>query len=350
MEVSLGFIALFLLVLFPGLIFRKLYFHGEFSKQFSAGYNLISLIAISVLPGLINLVCIFFFYDNFISEIDLGIIIDKFKQVGNPDFLFTESDETPIKELINSNVSPFIIFLYTSSILFGSILGRLVRMTQIDTKIKILRFKNYWFYLFNGHHTNFKKMKHLKLQNKRHLFTKADILIDSANKTHLYSGIVVDYELENDNCQSLSKVMLQSAERYSVKNQKREKIAIPGNLLVVECESMKNINLTYIYEEAKDILKSMMPTYIELSIALLSLLLIPLFIFQFKSIDWEIYNSLFKLNWFARILAFILCVQVINLANPFFKKEQEYEWISNKNFNIKLIVIIVFQFLLWLFA
>ena len=221
MDFSLGFLVILFLIIFPGLIYRRLYFYGEFSKEFKSGYNLISLIAISSIPGLVNLICIFFLYDKYFNEIDLGKIIDIFKDIKSEDFRFEESDDTPIRELLKTKAIPFIGFLYITSFLLGALTGRFIRITRIDTKYKLLRFKNYWFYLFNGQHTSFKKMRHLRVQNKKHVFTKADILIDSNSDTHLYSGIVVDYELFEDKCDTLSKVMLQNAQRYSFKENKR---------------------------------------------------------------------------------------------------------------------------------
>jgi hypothetical protein len=347
MDISLGFLVILFLILFPGLIFRRLYFYGEFSKQFKSEYNLISLIAISAIPGIVNLILIYLFYDNFFSDIDLGEIIDKLKDINNPKYRFTESNDTPIKVLLNAKAAPFVSFLYVSSILFGAISGRFIRITKIDTKFKLLRFKNYWFYLFNGQHTDFKKMKHLKKRNKRQLFTKADILIDSNNKTHLYSGIVVDYELQDKDCKALSKIMLQNAERYSLKNGKREPVEIPGNLLVVDCTSMKNINLTYIYEETKNILKSKTPNTVEIIFGLIVLLLIPIFLFQSDSIDWGIYQDYFKLKWYEKFIAYFITIQSLSLLNPFIKTKGEYTYVNIKIILFKLLWLGFLSFLLW---
>ena len=98
-------------------------------------------------------------------------------------------------------------------------------------------------------------MRHLKEKNKKILFTKADILIDSNSKPYLYSGIVVDYELMYSDSSVLSKVMLDKAERYSLKNGKNVPTPIPGSLLVVDCTTMKNINLTYIYEDPRKVIQ-----------------------------------------------------------------------------------------------
>ena len=350
MDFSLGFLVVLILILFPGLIYRRLYFYGEFSKEFKSRYNLVSLIAISSIPGLFNLICVFLFYDTFFNEIDLGEIIDKFKDLRSQNFRFKESNDTPIKELLNTKAIPFIGFLYVTSFLVGSISGRFIRISRIDTKFKLLRFKNYWFYLFNGQHTSFKKMKHLKERNKKHVFTKADILIDSNSKTHLYSGIVVDYELFEDKCDTLSKVMLQNAERYSVRDSKRTPVEIPGNLLVVDCTSMKNLNLTYVYEEATSILESRLPNYIDITFGLSILLMIPAFIFKANSIDIEIYKTYFDLLWYEKVVAYLLTVQFFSLLNPFIKEEDgEYKYVNFRNIIAKVIWIISLSILLWIF-
>ncbi len=348
MDLSLGFIVVLVLILFPGLIFRRLYFYGEFSKEFKSSYNLISLLAISTIPGIINLICVFVFYDNLFSAIDIGEIIDKFKDINDPSFKLQESNDTPIKNLIGSKVAPFIGFLYISSILFGSILGRFIRITNLDKKFKLLRFKNYWFYLFNGQPIGFKKIRDLKKRNKKHLFTKADILIESENENLLYSGIVVDYELYDNSCKQLSKIMLQNAERYSLKEGKRVPIQIPGNLLVVDCLSMKNINLTYIYEETKSILKSKLPNSIEITFGFITLLLIPIFIFKADSINMDFYESYFNLKWYQQIIAYILTIQFLSLINPFVKKGNEYKYVNLKSILARLAWIGLFTLILWL--
>jgi hypothetical protein len=352
MDISLGFVVILTLILFPGLLFRRLYFYGEFSKQFNSGNNLIWLIAVSTIPGLLILISVYWYYSNYITEIDLGNIIDTFKDINNPEVRLTESKETKetsMNVLLKNNVSPFIGFLYLVSLILGGISGRFVRISGIDTRLKLLRFKNYWFYLFNGQHTGFKKMKHLKEKNKKHLFTKADILIDSNSKTHLYSGIIVDYELEDNNSTVLSKVMLQNAERYSLRDGKKTPVSIPGTLLVVDCSEMKNINLTFIYEESGDILKSKIPTTIEVILGLIFILLIPVFIFQADGISWGVYKNYFSFHWYEKVIAFLLTVQTLSTFNPFIKKNDEYQFINGKSILAKIFWIGLMIFLLWLF-
>lgn len=348
MEVSLGFLVVLLLILFPGVIIRRLYFYGEFSKQFNSGLGFIQLLLISSIPGLINLIFIFYLYDSFFSDIDLGKVIDSFKEVGNSNFKFQDTNGTPIKDKFSNNIFPFLGFLYLSSVLIGAVGGRLIRITRLDTKFKLLKFKNYWFYLFNNEHTKFKKYRHLKETNKKHLFTIADILIDTSSRTNLYSGVVVDYELVDGDCTSLSKVMLQDAKRYSVKENKTVPVKIPGNLLVVDCSSMKNINLTFVSEKREGFLKSKWPAIVDLIFAITILVLIPFFIFQTDYIKWDIYLNYFELHWFKKLIAFFITVQVLTLINPFTKnKDKDFEYVSLRTILAKFLWIIVLGFIFW---
>lgn len=349
MDLSLGFLIILTTIIFPGLLCRRLYFYGEFSKEFQSGYNLISLLAISSIPGLINLVAVFVFYDNFFVPIELGQIIDKFKDINNPEIRVANSDNISINDLINQKAAPFIGLLYTSSILFGTITGRFVRISGIDTRFKLFRFKNYWFYLFNGHHTSFKKMKHLKDGKTRHLFTKADVLIDTNDKTYLYSGIVVDYELKDNDNQALSKLMLQNAERYTTKNGSRVRVEIPGNLLVVDCSSMKNINLTYVNEEAESILDSKIPDNTQVAFGILTLMLLPFFIFPSDAVEWNVYKGYLTLGWFSKVMAYILTIQALSLFNPFIKKGKKYQWVNLKSLGVKIGWMAVIALYLWFF-
>jgi len=76
MQITLGFALILILIIFPGLIFRKLYFFDEFSNQFRAGLNLISLLTVAAVPGSLCLLIVFILFHTSITEIDLGIFID----------------------------------------------------------------------------------------------------------------------------------------------------------------------------------------------------------------------------------------------------------------------------------
>lgn len=332
MDISLGFIIAFILILFPGLIIRRLFFYGEFSKQFSSGLSLIKLIAIASIPGFINLVGVFFFYDNLISHVDLESLINTYKDLNNPDHHVVLGTSKPVSEIIKESILPFLSLIYTSSFLIGLMAGRLIRITRIDTKFKLLRFKNYWFYAFSGELTKFKKLKHLKETNKKHLFTVADILVDSDGKSSLYSGVVVDYELNESNCQLLNKVILHKAERFKENNGTRVRVKIPGNLFIVDCSKMKNINLTYVFEESSNFLESKIPTIVTNLIGLIQIALLPFSFFKTDFITWDWYLKYLTFSWFEKLLCYFLLLTIVDILNPFTKspKESEYKYVTFK--------------------
>jgi hypothetical protein len=281
-------------------------------------------------------------------KIDIGEVVDKLKDINNPNFRLTKSNDTSINDLINNRAAPFIGFLYLVSIITGSLLGRLIRISRLDTKFKLLRFKNYWFYLLNGQHSGFKKLKHLKERNKKHIFTNADILIDSNSKTHLYSGIVVDYELQENDCHALSKIMLQNAKRYSLRGGNMVPVEVPGTILIVDCVTMKNLNLTYIYEETKTILNSKIPNNLELIFSLFIILIIPFFMFQAESLDFDFYSSYFELKWYLKVLVYLIVTQLPSLLIPFVKRDDKYMFVTRNIFLGKFFWLIILAMAFWI--
>ncbi|WP_319589667.1 hypothetical protein [uncultured Draconibacterium sp.] len=262
-----------------------------------------------------------------------------FKDINDSQYRLKESNGgISLKNFIDGKVLPFTGFLYLSSFIFGTLFGRMVRIVRLDAFFKILRFKNYWFYLFNGQVTSFRKLKHHKEKNKKYLFTKADILIDTETSPLLYSGYVADYELQENDCKALSKVMLENAERYSMIGGKKTPVKIPGNFFVVDCTTLKNINLTYVYQEKTGTLKSKIPNYLDTAFALSYFLCIPFFIFRAERIEWDLYNSYFSLHWFHRIIAYLLFVQVLSLFNVFRRKGDEFQYVSISLVLAKIII------------
>lgn len=349
MEVSFGFFIILLLIVFPGLIYRRLYFYGEFSKEFMSGYNVAGVLALSVIPGVAIVSLSLILYHFFFCNLNLAQVVDTYKEVANPDVLLKASNGLT-HDKFNGDIlryaMPFVMFEYLTAFLFGSVLGRLVRITRIDTKFKLLRFKNHWFYTFHGQYKGFKKFGHLDSGPKSHLFTKADILIDTNSGPRLYSGIVVDYELnENESC-TLSKVYLRNAERYSKKDDKHIKVDIPGELLVIDCTTLININLTYVYESRKTSIQSRWPERIDLLMSLLILGLIPFFIFRIEWIENKYYQDYFMYTWYKKIAVYFFFIQSLSLLNPYVKLKDGYKYIGWKVIIAKIAWIALLYFII----
>lgn len=346
MAVSLGFLCIVILIIIPGVIYRKLYFYGDFSKEFNAGHNIISLSAISSFPGLVLLFLTYISFDSFFIQINLNKVFDLYKNFNNLENSDGFIKEVSLKYLFDKKVIPFIGYQYFLSIILGAITGRIIRVFRLDTTFKLLRFKNQWFYLFHGKHSNFKKLKHLKEHSKKHIFTKADILVDSSDGIKLYSGIVVDYEVNASDSYTLSKVMLTNAVRYNSDNiLSKKEITIPGSIFIVNCHRLVNVNLTYIYEEADSLVKSKIPSYIDSVLAIIFISILPLFIFNLDSIDINVYKWLHQLPWYKNLLVYLLVIEVLSLLNPYRKTKDGYRKLTVTVFIARVVLIVMYLLL-----
>lgn len=350
MEISLGFVLVVLFIVLPGLVYRRFYFYGHFSKEFSSGFSLITLLAYAVIPGLILFVLSLWIYTGLIEPINFDLIADRFKDFFSYDFRSDKEKFQPFR-FIKDEASKFTLFLYFLSWLGGILGGRLVRIFRLDTSFKLLRFKNYWFYFFLGQHTRLKNFRHLREENKKFLFTKADVLVDTNSGSVLYSGILIDYFLHESDCTTLSKVVLQNAERYSnISNGSRVPKSIPGAFLVVDCKNLININVTYVYENMGDEVQQVRRSKIELALSLFILLLSTTFLFKIDLINVGMYKDYFELNLFQKILIYLTIIQCINIFYPFQRRDGKLVHISGKMLVVKVLWLVLLLFLSYKFV
>jgi hypothetical protein len=286
LNLTFGFIALFISIIIPGILFRRYYYYGEFSKQFHTKDPVLHSIFLSIIPGVCVQIIVFYILSemNFF-DIENIKIFNIYK-----DFSFLESKE------INSDTVKFfqdglgkfilysiIVFLFAS--LSGILSSKLLRFLKLDIKFKIFRFKNQWYYIFSGEVLNFEKFRIAKNvqfnelpENQNVLLTYADVLVsNNQGNRELYTGYVVDYDLNQDDISKLEKLYLLDAFRYKKPNSSnyfeandktsfsstsesfriiqisnesynssRLRVSIPGDLLVLAGENIQNINLTYI--------------------------------------------------------------------------------------------------------
>lgn len=330
MEISIGFFLIIVLILIPGIIFRRLFYYNHFIKQFHAENSFLRFITISSIPGAFIFICVFFFYDIIFQAIDSASIVDFFKALINPTILFKEdSIYCNLNSTIKNSVLPFLGFLYLVSCFVGFFSGRLIRLFKLDNHIKLFRFRNEWFYRFYGESYRNKRHKVAKsgsvnqntekeiLKKKKHLFTVADLLIETNNETYLYSGIVLDYEIDDTDYSKLTMVTLGNARKYKSKNGYVIQKPIPGNLFVVPCEKLININLTYFFEEIENRDSKKIWYNINVSSSVIIFLLLPLFIFQSNLFPGDIIEWVFKHNFWYRIVLWLFVSQVITFFIPY---------------------------------
>lgn len=350
MEITWGFLLLFSVFIFPGLIIRRLYYFGEFSKQFGYDDPLLKAVAYALIPGLINAIFAFLVSDWFFGGIDLGQVFDAYKDMSDGAHRYGSSVGFSVDEHFKNEVLPFLGLLYLQAVMFGMISGQFVRWTGLDTRFKLFRFKNQWFYLFTGLHRQFSKYRPYFTDSNRFLFVKADVLVDMSNGTKLYSGTLVDYELDPGNCRELSKVVLKDAKRYS-KNDEAKVVAkdIPGNLLVVDCTKLVNINLTHVYEDDKErnARDQVFRQKWNNVFLLLSLITFPLLFFRIDALNAGWYDTVMGMTWMGKFFAWLVLIQAIQLFNYVVQdpKTKEYHRADLTQWAYKLSLLVVLFFL-----
>jgi hypothetical protein len=354
MDFTWGFIVLLAFFVLPGMILRRLYFHNEFSKQFGYNEPLINMVFYSLMPGIVNAIIVLFVVDHFFFEIDLGKVIDSYKLISDKEQVLQTTPGPSIKEVLYRNVLPFLSFILLSSLLLGVISGRMVRILGLDTRWKVLRYKNYWYYLFSGKNVKMLKYKFLINQNQvniakgeEFLFTNVDVLIGNGSDAALYSGIIVDYELDNSMGQELSKIVLRNAKRYSSDDSGKRVIkTIPGSLFILDCKNVSNINLTYVFGKRKAGNIKVWPKRIYQIYTALTLLILPIFVFKVPGIEWNWYHDYFESTIVGKLFFINFFLQVAQLLNPIFKIERNGNviWMNFKYFIFKVVLCLLMYF------
>lgn len=255
--------------LFPGVLFRKFYFSGQFGNQFEQG-NLLERFLWSLFLSFVCLsgVSLLFFLLGYLWDLHpleninfkkISSIFHSLSENKFPESFSNESDFTSFLLLI------FIIYFISASL--GSITHNIVRAFSFD-RFPIFKFKNNWHYLSQAYKENGVTRKIGDVYA-----TFVDVLVKNNTKDELYRGILNNFILDKDD--KLENIILSNAYKFvSVEKTEIDKInsidksienneniftlhrdylhkkvykkSIDGNLLVLSKENVININFTYI--------------------------------------------------------------------------------------------------------
>ncbi len=264
--IALNTIIYLMVFIFPGILFRKFYFRGDFTRQFDQG-NLLERFIWTLLFSILSLILCFFFIDfmgfcfnvKFLDSISYKTVKEIFDSLS--------SNKLPEEEIFGKSAVEFlylILAIYILSSVLGFVLYNLIRILNLDKKFSIFTFSNYWHYLTTANERNG------VFKSRSKYFTLADILISGKNGDELISGTLYKYHINNDN--KLECIVLTQAYKYKkiekadaaealtsiAKNEGIYEIHketsthyifkrfISGNLLTIFNENIQNINLTYV--------------------------------------------------------------------------------------------------------
>lgn len=239
-EVAFSSILLIVLVLFPGLVFRRFFYSGKFTKQFVKGEwseRIVTSIFWGVLTQIITLLSI-----KHIPWIEENYLIN-----GTLEDLYYFNIPSYYKD---NNTLIFSLIYIISSIFIAAILGsiffRIIRFLKLDIKINSLRYSNQWHYIFEGEITR---------PNEKVLMKWVDLTlspIQDNGKNKMIKGILVDYSF-NATTGELEYLYLEQVQRYSSTNNEFKEILC--DIFVIPFSNVVDMNIRYKYKERKSFKK-----------------------------------------------------------------------------------------------
>ena len=375
MNLTLGFIAFFIFIIVPGLLFRRFYFFGDFSKQFNTKDPVLHSIFFSIIPGVfIQLLGFIIYCELFEFKTDFHDTFVIFKDITSD----TDKVKDVTKEFINNDIKVFLI--YTAFIcLFASFIGyfssRIIRWIGWDKKFKLFRFRNQWYYIFSGEVLKMKKFKNahrVSYQNNITFnaetnTTFADILVSvNENKRELYTGFVVDYDLKSEDITKLDKIYLIDAYRYKKQSthtpsgqnpnpaqtiQKK----IPGDAFILSADNIININLTYIpstakEQEQKEKQQKKYSRIYDIYFLAISLFFLLHFFYKYLALQATFFETYIKeTNFFQKLIVFFLINQTLLLFTPGENENKEYSY-NKKHFLKNVFSLIIWSTVAYIFV
>jgi hypothetical protein len=239
--VSATSIIFVVLLIVPGVVLKRFYFQGHFTKEFGIGIFADRLIT-SIFLGILT---------QIVSFLILGRIYGfTFETIKKPVTTAYESVTTAkFQEVTSQHLWVAFGYLVTSLVVaatLGQIAHMLVRTLRLDSRFSLLRFNNQWYYFFRGdiiYSKNFKSLPKGKV-----IETYVDIILnmEEGGKHKMVSGFLSDYSISSKTGE-LETIFLTDARRFSTS--KGEAIGIPGHCFIIPYSKVSDLNVSYIYRE-----------------------------------------------------------------------------------------------------
>ena len=238
-------------MLLPGIAFRRFYYTGEFSKQYFTE-NVGQLL----LPVFVPAVALQLLFYTLARIAGADAMVAGVDALLGQAFLRATDIEFGYRTAVQLALGQVGLTAFASAL--GYALQIAVRLTGIDRRVKLFRFRNHWHYVLRGGLREFPGVTPLLLAPPRGvLFTYVDVLAQTSEGDALYEGILADYELLPDN--KLDKLVLLNARRRYLSQDKLDstadpagRYAIPGDFFVLPAEGIRNVNVRYVTDVQLD--------------------------------------------------------------------------------------------------
>jgi len=298
--------------LFPGILFRRSFFSGEFNKHFESG-NAFERLLWNMLTSILMLVlfcfCIHLYNNSSTIKIEFGLKINDITDT----FICIYENKLPsifISETRITQTISILLIIYSFSVAIGYSANRIIFYLGLEKRFSVFKFQNSWNYL-----TNSNKQNNISHSFKDIYYTKVDI---KTKTEELFTGKlhVISYDKES----KIEAITLQEAYKFyrlTTKDDSRKikeirkaisdndphiilhsvsknnfiyRKRIKGDLFTIFNNDLENISITYIkisnfYEKFQNSLKKIF----SISFLIVSLVAISYSIWDFHLIEFQNY-------------------------------------------------------------
>jgi len=235
-EYTISSIIIIVWLIFPGVVFKRFYYQGQFTKQFGTGL----------------------FADRLITSLFWGIIVQittflVFSKVFNLTILTIEKQAQQLYENLSKNqiasidhktltyILTYLICLVIVATMLGILFHRIIRFFKIDVRVNVFRFANHWNYYFKGEILETEEFKSLK--TGKWDSTLVDLIIaDGSPDNKVVSGYLTQYTLSHKTG-DLEAIYLTQTKRFS--KSQNQFVPIPGDCFIVLFDKVIDMNLRY---------------------------------------------------------------------------------------------------------
>ncbi len=311
LSITIITIVYIVILVIPGVFFKRFYFQGAFNRQFQSGHFADRFVT-SIFWGIVTQLIFFYAFIN-TFEVEFESIFDLLAKTHQ----IISNNQLPYLE--KGVFSNLLIYL-AGSVLFAIILGylsfRFVRVSQLDLKTNVFRFSNKWHYYFSGEILKTKEFKIKRPKDKAVIGSIVDVLVkygDGDNR--LFSGNLMQYTINSVG--DLETLYLAGTRRYrDSQGKKIDPKEVPGDCFVIPYSNVLNMNIQYLLIEK---VNGNGVKYAKLGLAFLTQVLIfgyliTILVFPWYSDAGFIFKLLsillFLLSWF------FLVIVIKNLTSP----------------------------------
>ncbi|SDT62770.1 hypothetical protein SAMN05216490_4428 [Mucilaginibacter mallensis] len=301
-QFTISSIIIIVWLIFPGVVFKRFYYQGQFTKQFGAGLFADRLIT-SIFWGIIVQIVTFLIFSRSFGFTFTGIKA----KVGSVYVNIVKNEMPNIAYEHLKYILGYLFFLVLIAAISGYVSHKVIRIFKIDVKFEVFRFANHWNYYFRGEILSTREFKSLK--KGKWLSTMVDVLIDdSTEKSKMVSGFLTQYTI-SEKTGELETIYLTGAKRYSQTSNQFK--VIPGDCMIIPFDKIIDMNLRYTFQAFnKNFRKYIIfknAIWFSLTIGLLFFLIIPWYL------DVNIFCKL--LGIISGFFSWVIFVMIV--SNPF---------------------------------